>query len=155
MQVFGRSLSGIRPTLISDGLSNTIALGEHYATCQRIRFSTFDKYEDAAVFARAGEQVGMVSTQLFMYYPERWGNPPETLGFCMGGPDNLRPTTATFQTRPKPNECWPGLAQTPFAGGMVVGMMDGSVRTIRPDVAPAVFCAAVTPDWGDGPTPDW
>jgi hypothetical protein len=41
------------------------------------------------------------------------------------------------------------LPQTPHAQGMLIGMMDGSVRTVSRGVKPEVFWGAVTPSGGE------
>jgi hypothetical protein len=46
------------------------------------------------------------------------------------------------------------LAQTPHSGGMLVSLMDGSVRTISSGISPMTFWAAVTPD-GKEVLGDW
>jgi hypothetical protein len=56
---------------------------------------------------------------------------------------------ATFQVRPESRYADAFLPQTPFAAGLPVAMFDGSVRTVRPGVAPEVFWAAVTPASGE------
>ncbi len=62
---------------------------------------------------------------------------------------------ATFQVQPRhgPSD-EPGTAdlflpQTPFSAGLPVAMFDGSVRTVKPGVAPEVFWACVTPSNGE------
>ena len=55
-------------------------------------------------------------------------------------------TGKTFQARPSLEDCDPAVPQTAYRAGLVVAMMDGSARTIRPTVNPAVFWAAVTKD---------
>jgi prepilin-type processing-associated H-X9-DG protein len=41
------------------------------------------------------------------------------------------------------------IPQTPFSGGLPVAMFDGSVKTLRPGIAPGVFWALVTPAAGE------
>ena len=55
----------------------------------------------------------------------------------------------TFQVRPTQYEANAYQLQTPFSAGLPVAMFDGSVRTVRPGVAPGVFWAAVTPAGGE------
>jgi hypothetical protein len=63
--------------------------------------------------------------------------------------------SVTFQVRPQPGECDPGLPQTAHASGMLVGLLDGSIRRVSADVSPAEYWAAVTPDGGETLHPDW
>lgn len=55
----------------------------------------------------------------------------------------------TFQVQPRPEDADPSIPQTPHHAGLTVALFDGSVRTIRPGVSPAVFWAAVTPAGGE------
>lgn len=52
----------------------------------------------------------------------------------------------TFQVRPKPDDAWSALPQTPFSAGLPTLLFDGSVRTISPKVDPSLFWGAVTRD---------
>lgn len=61
----------------------------------------------------------------------------------------------TFQSRPSLQDCKPYLAQTPHEGGMLIGLGDGSVRTISPSVSPQIYWGAVTPAGGEVLTGDW
>ena len=69
----------------------------------------------------------------------------------LNGMPVTRPSVAgkTFQVRPKLEEAWSGIPQTPFSAGLLVGMFDGSVRTVSPTVDPSVFWGAVTRDKGE------
>lgn len=70
-------------------------------------------------------------------------------------PDPLNPPTVTFQVRPRIEDCNPRVPQTPFAGGLLVGLGDGSVKLVNPSVSPATFWAAVTPSGGEVLGSDW
>ena len=77
---------------------------------------------------------------------------PVTSGF----PPVTRSSTPglTFQARPKLEDCNPLIPQTPHAGGMLVGLFDGSVRSISPRVGEEVFWGSVTPAGGEVVTLD-
>jgi len=77
---------------------------------------------------------------------------PVTSGF----PPVTRSSTPglTFQARPKLEDCNPLIPQTPHAGGMLVGLFDGSVRSISPRVSEEVFWGSVTPAGGEVVTLD-
>jgi prepilin-type N-terminal cleavage/methylation domain-containing protein len=68
-----------------------------------------------------------------------------------GTPPVTRPSVAgvTFQVRPPLKEANAYQLQTPFADGLPVAFFDGSVRVVRPGVAPEVFWAFVTPAAGE------
>jgi prepilin-type N-terminal cleavage/methylation domain-containing protein len=55
----------------------------------------------------------------------------------------------TFQVKPRPEQSWSGVPQTPFAGGLPTLLFDGSVRTVRPGIDPSVFWGAVTREGGE------
>lgn len=129
-----------------DGTSNTLIFAEHYArNCQQESFywpvSDFTTPARRATFADGGP--------LFKWqnpgdmWPVTTGNPPTTLG-------NNFPHL-TFQAAPLPpnQQCLPLIAQTPYASGMLVAAGDGSLRVMHPEVAPAVYWAAVTPAGGE------
>ena len=70
-------------------------------------------------------------------------------------PDPNSPPTITFQVRPAIPDCNPRIPQTPYPGGLLAGLGDGSVRTIAPGISPATFWAAVTPAGGEVLGNDW
>ena len=65
----------------------------------------------------------------------------------------------TFQVRPNPwltkdspepaDACDRTLPHTPHAGGMLVGLVDGSVKQLNPGIAPHIFWGAITPAGGE------
>jgi hypothetical protein len=60
----------------------------------------------------------------------------------------------TFQVRPKPDDAWSGVPQTPFSAGLPTLLFDGSVRTLSPSIDTTLFWGAVTRDKGEVLT-DW
>ena len=128
------------PMSIRDGTSNTIGIAEHYAKCAgkgwvvfiwSLRFSSGDGGSRRASFADAyyGDVVPVI-----------FGNPPRTIPSI----PNL-----TFQAAPRLDESDARIPQSPHSGGMIVGMMDGSIRFISSGLSPEVFWSAVTPDGGE------
>ena len=71
------------------------------------------------------------------------------------GPNAASPPTLTFQVRPAISDCNPRIPQTPFSGGLLAGLADGSVRMLSPGISPATFWAAVTPAGGEVLGSDW
>lgn len=118
------------PSSFADGTSNTIALAEHYAHgCSGTYFDPFH------VFYGVGT------------YPHR-----AAFGDWIDTRDD---DTVTFQTAPRLADCNAGIAQTPHAGGMLVALADGSVRTLAPGMSPATYWAATTPAGNETLGPDW
>jgi prepilin-type N-terminal cleavage/methylation domain-containing protein len=74
-------------------------------------------------------------------------------------PSGCTPTTTPyrpFQIAPRGCiPCDPRVAQTPHVGGMLVGLGDGSVRTINPSISEWTYWAAVTPAGNETLYSDW
>ena len=118
--------AAVLPKSIPDGLSNTILFAERHYGCG----------------AKGGS-----------YWAAGNYNTPTMAMFAHSktGPESL------FQTAPAPwrTACDPGLAQTPHPGGMVVGVADGSVRSLSPNMSSASWWAACTPSGGEMLAQDW
>ena len=66
-----------------------------------------------------------------------------------GQPATVGSLPLTFQVRPALSECDPRIPQSSLPGGILAGMLDGSVRFLHPNVAPEVFWGSVTPAGGE------
>jgi prepilin-type N-terminal cleavage/methylation domain-containing protein len=65
-------------------------------------------------------------------------------------------TTALPQWRPTDAVCNPnGMVQSYSAGGIQVGLGDGSVRSVTPDISATTWADALTPADGNPLGPDW
>jgi prepilin-type N-terminal cleavage/methylation domain-containing protein len=115
---------------ITDGLSNTILFAEHYARC------TNPLWPEGGSFW-AYQQLGTTAKPLHPGFEISWN----VYSF---GP------SSRFQVRPSPflGNCDPTLASTPHAV-MNVGLCDGSVRTVSPNISGATWWAACTPRGGE------
>jgi prepilin-type N-terminal cleavage/methylation domain-containing protein len=144
------------PADFTDGTSNTILHAEKYARCTNTTM---------APQFRDGGTAWAYSTALA--FP--WQAPPMTLplkafqpGFCIpalanqGAPNAIGPGSK-FQVQPTPflGNCDPTRAATAHSGGIVVGLADGSVRTLAPSMSGDTWWAAVTPRGGEVLGPDW
>jgi prepilin-type N-terminal cleavage/methylation domain-containing protein len=145
----------------ADGTSNTILFAEHYSTsCGEAReFSWFlstpiridaDHLEHRATFADGGPLViAKNPTDPEDYqdiYPVAGELPSTSVGSVRG---------LTFQVQPVLKNCDPRQAQTPYSGGILVSLGDGSVRTLAPGMSETTYWAAVTPASGDVLGADW
>lgn len=122
------------PASFPDGASQTILFAEKYATCGK-GGSLWDAYDSAP------------SGVTFHYQPmvaNQFG-----FGNAAVGPGSL------FQLKPTPPVCNPALAQTAHNGGILVGLADGSVRSVNSGVSGATWWAAFTPSTGDLLGSDW
>ena len=73
-----------------------------------------------------------------------------------GAPNAIGPGSI-FQVQPTPflGNCDPTRAATAHPGGMLVGLADGSVRTLAPSMSGDTWWAAVTPAGGEVLGSDW
>jgi prepilin-type N-terminal cleavage/methylation domain-containing protein len=135
---------------ITDGTSNTIFYTTRTAVCERVPNAYRPSYNgplyNIAPYANA--------SSWFEWMPvlNYWRNGPANTGFITG------PATK-FQVNPT----WQGTASTcDFrlatqigSGGILVGMADGSVRTVNSSVSGATWWAAMTPAGGEILGNDW
>ena len=148
---------------VTDGLSQTIGFAEHYSHCG----------EGTVYDWLLGRDEGSLSgreSPLFARDPHgiRYGQPPlppytfqvQPCTYYAPLVDFHNPITnvATYEAFraacEKRDPCLPFMAQTPHASGMLVGMGDGSVRTVKGSVSYDTFWALVTPGGGEVPG-DW
>lgn len=126
-----------------DGASNTIMLTEHYA------FFCGQSQTDFFWLKRSSPTV----------FSTPFG--PRTLrrsSFADVGdvaPGTADASAVTFQVRPAIADCDPRIPQTPFSAGLLVGLADGSVRMLNPNISPGTFWAAVSPAGGEVLGSDW
>ena len=65
-----------------------------------------------------------------------------------------QPNTLMFQSKPRKEDCANWQTQSIHTGGMQVALLDGSVRTVRDSVRPAVWSSALLPSDGTSPSGD-
>jgi len=127
----GQSVPKASIQRIQDGTSNTIVWSERYAQCGP-------------------------TTSCASYY---WG---ETGGACnrLGGAGGQGSTPGFYslspaQSNPSAANCNPCLLQAPSAGGILVGLGDGSVRSVSTGVSAATWGNAIQPNDGNPLGSDW
>jgi len=141
---------------ITDGLSNTILHAEKYARCSNTTM--------APAFQDGGTAWAYCTSLVFPWQPPPMNPPYKGFGpgFCIaafaarGAPNAIGPGSI-FQVQPTPflGNCDPTRASTPHAGGILVGLADGSVRTLAPSMSGETWWAAVTPRGGEVLGSDW
>ena len=142
-QVFNEDANASRlPATFTDGTSQTLLFAENYAYC-----SGSTKYWWDGGYTRFASQ-------------NDWG--ASSTPWPGSGPGSK------FQVQPKigveidagnnysdPTSCMLWLSQTPHAGGMQVGLADGSVRNLNQGISGATWWAACTPSQNDVLGSDW
>lgn len=154
-QVFHKHNSPRTLADIEDGLSNTLFVAEGQAQC------------DTTIRVWSGGDGPLVP-----FYTEA------IFGGIAFGPNQPREfpnhtgeyPPFTFQVRPVvvrrwhmnlnplpviPNGCNNHLAQTPHSSGMIVGLGDGSVRTLAPSISSPTYWGSITPNGGEVAGDDW
>jgi hypothetical protein len=77
--------------------------------------------------------------------------------FAANGAPKAIGEASIFQVQPTPfkGNCDPTRASTAHTGGILVGLADGSVRTLARSMSGATWWAAVTPAGGEVLGSDW
>jgi len=147
---------------VSDGLSNTVLFAEKYARCD-VANNSWQYFASVAIYNP--------EASIHMFTLRTTGSPPvtglrqENLNFYPAGtptfqvkPSALIRTLSQFEASPGFNPasgstptCDFNTSQTPFSAGLLVTLADGSVRTLRPSIAPSVYWALMTPNRGEVP----
>src|SRR5262245_49208095 len=144
------------PADIQDGTSNTILHAEKYARCSNTVM--------APAFRDGGTAWAFGGAPQFPWQPPpmsppRLGFGPAFAirGFAAVGAPNAIGEGSIFQVQPRPflGNCDPTRAATAHTGGILVGLADGSVRTLAPSMSGATWWAAVTPEGGEVLGSDW
>jgi len=119
------------PATFQDGTSNTVVFSEKYAVCgPSSQHSNFFWGETGGRCDRTTSGTGNGSIPGF---------------YSLGSP----------QAQPNPASCnYCGL-QGPFAGGVMVGLGDGSVRLVSTSISAATWANAITPNDGIPLGSDW
>ena len=138
------------PNDFGDGTSHTILHAEKYARCTNS--------DMAPPFRDGGTAWAYSTSPLFPWQPAPMIPPGKAFfpAFAIpalvarGAPNAIGPGSI-FQVQPSPFEgnCDPTRAATAHPGGMVVGMADGSVRSLAAGMSGDVWWAAVTPAGGE------
>jgi prepilin-type N-terminal cleavage/methylation domain-containing protein len=145
------------PSGIPDGVSNTIFFAERYAVCGDPAGSTGSVYvqhiwqEDGQNAGPRGEYYGGQNVNFVMGFWAHFNSPQTVvpgIPATSGIPNYPWAYVQVPQIKPPVKACDPHRLQAFSAGGMLVGMGDGSVKTVSPTISQTTFGFAVDP--GDG-----
>jgi prepilin-type N-terminal cleavage/methylation domain-containing protein len=144
------------PADFLDGTSNTILHAEKYARCSSTSMPP--------TLGDGGVAWAYTTSVLFPWQPAPMQLPPRGFqpGFAIpalaarGAVKAIGPASR-FQVQPTPflGNCDPTRASTAHPGGILVGLADGSTRSLSPAVTGTTWWAAVTPSGSDALGADW
>jgi hypothetical protein len=164
------------PATFPDGTSNVIAFVERYSRCglPGASASNWNTYQyashiwaedsDGSCFACPGPVTENYGNAGAWESPSFWirlqGSMPDPSTPPAGYPINLTtgaafPTMLPPQLKPPVNNCDPTRLQAMSSGGMLVGLMDGSVRNVDPAVSRDTLARALVPNDGFVLGSDW
>jgi prepilin-type N-terminal cleavage/methylation domain-containing protein len=124
------------PKTFQDGQSNTIVWLERYCICQNIQH----------IWGEDGQGGTFTSSN---YYSPGWWE--------LNVPGATSPNTVVNvpQFQPSTSACQPNRTQGPYAGGVMVGLGDGSVRLVNSGVSQLTWSHAIFPNDGQPLGSDW
>jgi type II secretory pathway pseudopilin PulG len=145
------------PAGIQDGTSNTIFFAERYCICGNSSGATGSQYVEH-IWGEDGQDAGPTSTLNNInawFSPSFWSNNP-----IVNHPERTVPNYPWSyiplpQIAPIIQQCDPTRLQAFSAGGIMVGMGDGSVRSVSPAVSQPTWGRAVDPADGGVLGSDW
>jgi prepilin-type N-terminal cleavage/methylation domain-containing protein len=146
---------------ITDGTSNTIAFAEGVAKTGRVYDDGYGYSENSSTVRIWNyDPLGYTYTYRMVYRSSPYSYRYEYSGdeyayfyaYCY---DYKTWNSIAFEVKPKPGTATTGCAQAMSSGGLLVAMVDGSVRSVKPSVNPYTFYAATTPNYGEVLGNDW
>jgi prepilin-type N-terminal cleavage/methylation domain-containing protein len=156
------------PRTFKDGTSNTILFGERPQVCTDTNGATtynlwgygiYGPSTPAFALLTPDEPAGLPSTGQMapvLPLPDQWTSNAIPVRFGGVGAQPQQPTPRPFQTGlTRQSACDPRIAGSPHAGGMLVALGDGSVRSLNPNMSDWTFWAACTPDGNETLYSDW
>jgi prepilin-type N-terminal cleavage/methylation domain-containing protein len=129
--VFGTTNGGQAriPSTFQDGTSNTIIFTERYTTCQTYQY----------IWGEDG------TLSMSPMWPNPYGAGAYPLNAPAAPPAGMAGVIPVPQVTPTPATCDPTTVQSPYAGTILVGLGDGSTRSVSPGVSQRSWQIAITP----------
>jgi prepilin-type N-terminal cleavage/methylation domain-containing protein len=153
---------------ITDGTSNTLLLAEGYAKCSGSTTYDYSKYYGPGSYYKYTNNASRVwnydnliyhSEAVITYQPKPYvydyTSTGTTYAYFYSHYDSKTQKTVPFQEKPPVDQCDAGSAQSTTSGGLLVGLCDGSVRIVSPNISITTWNAALTPQSGDQLGSDW
>ncbi len=155
-----------------DGTSQTVMIAERYMYCGTTYADPTKSFFDAPAWAFIWPVAGSAtSTPGFGWYTagytKNWQTSPNPAGgvflsggfqtdFCNTPPcNNPPPSSIPFQIAPPAGSCNSAVTQSAHPGGMIVGVGDGSVRSVSPAMSVLTWAHACTPNDMNPLGSDW
>ena len=144
------------PTSILDGTSNTIFFAERYTVCGDSTQQTGTVYAEH-IWGEDGQNAGPTaqSNNINAYFAPSFWSPPNTNHPEKNVANYPWSFMPLFQVAPTIKQCDPKRLQAFSAGGIMVGLGDGSVRAVNPGVSQPTWDCAVDPADGGVLGNDW
>jgi hypothetical protein len=147
---------------LPDGTSNTIAYGEHQALgCRGVWFSynmPAGKYSPTFIPPEMNVlSLTTIRSPVFSEWNYEIHDFTPIDGHDLPPPGKLKKVmpNETFQVRPSDADCDPSMMQANQNSGLLVALVDGSVKTLNPRINNLTYWALVTPAGGEVLGQDW
>jgi len=149
-----------------DGTSQTMMWAEGYSNCattQKYDYGGGSYYEYSYAYTRPWNYDPMNYTGTYEYtyqsspyiYTSKSTGSTYPMFYGWGSYDSKTYTYKAYDVKPPKGVCDPYAAQSTTSGGLLVGMCDGSVRSVSTSVSYNTFYAATTPNGGEVLGSDW
>jgi prepilin-type N-terminal cleavage/methylation domain-containing protein len=158
-------------TMITDGTSNTIGWAEGYTDCgytysynysyPGFTYSINESYQYVRPWNYDPDNYTSNFTENYNYsstsYTFSYTGTGSTAPYYSSYGGNPAPTYqwVPFESMPSPKNCTYYMAQASTTGGLLVALMDGSVRSVNQSISYSTWSAANTPMSGDILGNDW
>ena len=134
-----------------DGSSNTVMFAERYKDC------LFSSQPEQGTFCAWALPARIGGEPAFARPGFGIPNDPNSAwwGFDLLIGPRYSYGNVAFQVAPSPGDCNPHVLQSAHPGGMVIGLGDGSTRTVSADMSVTTWVHACIPNDGNVLGPDW